>query len=467
MVKQDTVSQIFDQQGKNVLSVGNTNWKERVKKLTALEKSILKYKEEICEALNKDLRKSVPEAELSEVFVLLSELKYVKRRLRYWMRDEPVGAPLYLLGTKSTIRHESKGRVLIISPWNYPFLLAMSPLISAIAGGNTVVIKPSEISVNTSLVIDKVIRDVFRPDEVQVVLGGVEEATHLLSMPFNHIFFTGSTTVGKEIMKAAAKNLTSVTLELGGKSPAVVSKHSNLKKAVERICFSKFFNNGQICIAPDYVLVEEEIRESFLELMKEQIHQLFGKAEESPVYTRIISDRHFDRVKNLLDKSLEQGAELICGGEAKREDRFLSPTVVYSGEMDIELMTEEIFGPVLPVFSIENIDSAINYINANNKPLATYIFSKNKKEVNHFIKYTRSGGTAVNNGLIQIVNTELPFGGSNHSGIGKSKGHWGFMEFTNQRAVIKDGASLSIFDLVTYPFTPLRTKIIRLLTRWF
>lgn len=467
MVKQDTVSQIFDQQGKNVLSIGKTDWKTRVKKLVALEKSILKYKAEVCEALHKDLRKSETEAELSEIFVLLSELKYVKRRLRYWMRDEAVGAPIYLLGTKSFIRHESKGRVLIISPWNYPFLLAMSPLISAIAGGNTVVIKPSEISANTSMVIDKVVREAFSADEVQVVLGGVEEAKQLLNMPFNHIFFTGSTAVGKEVMKAAAQNLSSVTLELGGKSPAIVSKKSNLEKAVERICFSKFFNNGQICIAPDYVLVEEEVKEQFLSLMKKQIHNLFGNAEESPIYTRIISDKHYDRITNLLERSLEQGAELVCGGKTNRDDRFLSPTVIYSEEMEIELMTEEIFGPVLPVFTIPNINSAINYINANDKPLASYIFSKNKAEVRHFIRNTRSGGTAVNNGLIQIVNPELPFGGSNHSGIGKSKGHWGFQEFTNQRAVIKDGASLSMFDLVSYPFTPLRRKIISLLTKWF
>ena len=461
------IQKIFDAQKTNHRSVGKTTAKQRLRKLEKFRATLMKYRPEIREAMWKDYRKPAAEVDLTEIYPLTSEIKQVKRELRTWMNDELVDTPLALLGSSSWIRYEPKGMCLIISPWNYPMQLGFGPLISAVAAGNTAMLKPSESTPNTSALMKKIIAEVFDENEVAVVEGAVETATALLNLPFHHIFFTGAPSIGKIVMAAAAKNLASVTLELGGKSPTVIDETANINSIVNRIAWAKFCNNGQICIAPDYVLIHESKRDEFVEKLQKQIKKHYGDdPSQSPDYMRIINERHFRRVKSYLDNTVSAGGRVAFGGNMKADENYIEPTVVTDVPLDSDMMKHEIFGPLLPVLTYKNKEEVVEIINSKEKPLALYIYSRSRKNTKYFIENTTAGGTSINMSGVHFGNMNLPFGGVNNSGIGKSHGHFGFKEFSNARGVYKQWLPSAI-EFMMPPYNKLKEKMIDLTIKWF
>lgn len=389
-------------------------------------------------ALQSDFGKPEVETLLSELGVVLSHIRYVTKRLGKWMEPEKLSVPLSLTGMRNYVYKEPKGSVLIIAPWNYPFNLTMVPLIYAIAAGCTAVVKPSELSPATTEYMRQMLDQLFPPEEIKVVTGEGDTSAFLTTLDFDHIFFTGSPAIGKKVMAAAAQNLTSVTLELGGKSPAVIDKGINLKKSAANSVWGKFFNAGQTCIAPDYLLVHQSIVEDYVVELKAAIVQFYGKdARSSDSLARIISDRHFQRIKALIDDAVAKGATVAHGGQTDAAERFIAPTILTGATEDMDIMQEEIFGPVWPVMTYKNLDEAIQIINRQPKALAFYIQSDRRKTIRRLLAGTSSGGALVNEYLLGGGSASVPFGGVNNSGIGKSFGYHGFIEFTNERPVME------------------------------
>lgn len=400
------------------------------------------------------------ETDATEIFHVLNEIKVALASLERWAAPRKIDAPLYLTGTRAWIRHEPRGVCLIISPWNYPFSLAVGPLVSAIAAGNNVIIKPSEITPAVSALIRRMCDEVFDPAVVSACEGGVAVSQALLALPFDHIFFTGSPAVGKVVMKAAAEHLASVTLELGGKSPAIVSQNAKLDDAAERIAVGKFLNNGQTCIAPDYVLADEKIVAKFVAKLIESTRKLYvgdGALEKSDDYGRIVNEAHFKRVDTLIRDAVDRGANVEWNGKLDVTSRFIHPIVMTRVSPDSRLMQEEIFGPVLPVISYSNLEEALAIINSKPKPLALYLFSNSKAMREEVLNKTSSGTVCLNDCGIQFLHHELPFGGVNNSGIGKSHGHYGFLAFSNEKAVLKQRNGFTAIKAFYPPFTG-RTK---------
>ena len=442
--------------------------KERIKKLKKLKKNIINYSGEIKKALFKDFKKNPSEVDITEIFPVTSEINHTINNLSKWMRDEPVGTPITLIGSRSYIKYEPKGLVLIITPWNFPINLTFVSLINAISAGNSAIIKPSEITHNTSIIIKEIIEKTFKNDEVTTVLGGAETAKKLLKLKFNHILFIGSPTIGKIVMKAASKFLASVTLELGGKSPTIIDNSSNLKKAAKRIAWSKFLNNGQICIAPDYILINKSIKEEFIKLLCKEIEKLYSnKSIKSDSYCRIVSKNHFERINNLLEDAIKKGAKILIGGKVDKNDNFIEPTVIDNVNHKSKIHDEEIFGPILPVYEYNNIDEAINFINQKEKPLAIYLFSNSNKNINRILKRTSSGGICINHSTLHYSNYNLPFGGINNSGFGRCHGIYGFKEFSNSKSVFRQYLPFSPTDLLVPPYTRFKKIIIKYLLKYF
>ena len=461
------ISRVFNLQIENQYRVGNTTAGQRLDKLKRLHNLILKYRPNIKDALYKDYRKHPSEVDLTEIYPVTSELKHAKAHLRSWMRGESVKTPFAMMGSSSRIKYESKGVVLIVSPWNFPVNLTFGPLVSAIAAGNTVIIKPSEMTPHTSALMKEMISEVFDENEVFLVEGGVETSTELLKLPFNHIFFTGAPSIGKIVMKAAAEHLCSVTLELGGKSPTIVDESANISMAARRIAWGKYVNNGQVCIAPDYVYVHESKLESFIAEFKKQLQTFYnGDAANETSYARIVNQRHYNRVKAYIDDAVHKGATIEAGGTFDENQDYIAPTLMTNVAKDSRLMTEEIFGPVLPVYGYADIDSVIKEINSREKPLALYIYSKKQKNINHIMDNTRAGGTCVNHNAAHFFNSNLPFGGSNNSGIGKAHGYEGFKAFSNARAVFQQHLPNAL-DLLTPPYNNFKQSLIDLTIKWF
>ena len=355
----------------------------------------------------------------------------------------------------SFIQKEPLGKVLIISPWNYPFGLTISPLIGAISAGNCITIKPSEISNHTSQIIQEMLEKHFNKEYIQVIQGGAEETQELLKENFDYIFFTGGEFVGKIVMKAAAKNLTPLTLELGGKSPCIVDKNCDINKTASRIVYGKFLNAGQTCIAPDYLLVHEEIKDELVEKLKQKINEFFGnEIEKSKYFGRIINTKHFDRLKNYLND-----VKIIFGGKTNGKKHFISPTLVENCK-DSKIMQEEIFGPILPIIKYSHENEVIDFINKMAKPLALYIFSNSKEFQDNFLVKTSSGGVCINDTIIYIANPNLPFGGVGNSGFGKYHGKASFDTFSNARSVFKN---TTLFEIPKRfpPFDEYTLKIMR------
>jgi aldehyde dehydrogenase (NAD+) len=384
-----------------------------------------------------DFKKPASEVVIAEMLGVKREINHTIKHLKSWMKPKSVSTPLMLLGTKGLVQYEAKGLCLIISPWNYPFNLSICPLVHAIAAGNAVILKPSELSPNTSGFIKKMISSLFDKSEVAVFEGDAAVSTFLLEQKFDHIFFTGSPAIGKVVMAAAAKHLTSVTLELGGKSPAIVGPDVNVEEAAAKIAWGKFLNNGQTCIAPDYLYVHEKNYYSFLQALEATVETFYGaNVAKSKDYARIVNRRHFDRIASLLEDAKEKGAQVLFGGITDADDCFISPTVLTNCTPDMRILQEEIFGPILPIMSFKDEFQVTADIRSGDKPLALYVFSTNTEFNQYLLNNTSSGTSVVNDCLIQFGHNELPFGGVNHSGIGKSGGHYGFVEFSNQKSVV-------------------------------
>ena len=469
VITQEKIQRIFQQQLNYAPTVRKTGHRERRRKLKSILNWIYTNRERIHKALAADFRKPEAEVDLTEIFVVTSELKHTVRHLRGWMHPDTVAPNLALLTTRSRIHFEPKGTVLIISPWNYPFNLTISPLVSAIAAGNTVMIKPSELSPHTSQLLGEMVSELFDEKEVALFQGGVDISTALLEQPFHHIFFTGSPRVGKIVMEAASKNLSGVTLELGGKSPAIVDKKANLSDAAQKLVWGKFSNCGQTCIAPDYVLVDKAVAGSFRTELAKAIDAAYGSTPEqreaNPDYARIIAPRHHKRLEEMLTEAKSDGAKIITGGNSNAADRYLEPTVVENVANDSRLMTEEIFGPILPLIEYADPQEALNIINTREKPLALYIFSRDRKFVSNMLRDTTAGGTGVNEVLLQFAHPNLPFGGINNSGLGNSHGFYGFRAFSHERAVLKHNA-LSPMKLMMPPYTKRAKWLSKFISRY-
>ncbi len=461
------IHQIFELQKQHQRVIGNTTVAQRKEKLSKLHQTILKYRPQIREALYQDYRKHPSEVDLTEIYPVTGEIKHAKRNIREWMGKHHVQTPLALLGSSSYIKYEPKGTVLIISPWNFPVNLTFGPLVSAIAAGNTVMIKPSEITPHTSALMKQIITELFREDEVALVEGGVSTSTTLLSLPFNHIFFTGSPKIGKVVMAAAAKHLASVTLELGGKSPTIIDQSANIKVAARRIAWGKYLNNGQVCLTSDYVFVHKSKRDEFIKTVKHFVNQFYSaNAYEEKSYGRIVNSRHFDRLKNYIKEAVDQGAQIELGGTFDKNENYIAPTVITNIPKDSNIRKHEIFGPIMPVYEFTDIDEVIQEINSREKPLALYIFSRSKKNIHQILSNTRAGGGCINHNVIHFFNNALPFGGTNNSGIGKGHGDAGFKAFSNARGMLKQHVP-NVLDFLLPPYNSFKQKIIDLAIKYF
>jgi aldehyde dehydrogenase (NAD+) len=461
------IERLFKLQRRHQYTVAKSTARERKEKLKRLGNAMLAHRQEIRDAMYADFRKPASEVDLVEILPITSEIKHTVRHLSKWMRPHRVKTPLMLFGTSSYIHYEPKGVVLIIAPWNFPINLTFGPLVTAIAAGNTVIVKPSEHTPHASAVTRTIIAEVFDESEVAVVEGGIETSTVLLAQPFNHIFFTGAPAIGKVVMEAAAKHLASVTLELGGKSPTIIDETANVDAAAKRIAWAKYSNNGQICLAPDYLFVHESKKDEFLEKFKENIEAFYGlDARRSDSYARIVNNRHHQRLSGYLEDAKNKGATVAYGGRTEGSEDYIEPTVLTDVDSSMDVMTEEIFGPLLPVHSYKSLDEPIGMINSKEKPLALYIYSKSKGNIDRIIENTRAGGTCINHNAIHFFNHNLPFGGSNNSGIGKGHGFFGFEAFSNPRGVLKQWSPLSGIDLMTAPFTKFKQLLIDLTIKY-
>ena len=433
--------------------------------LLEIESSI----DEITDVLNKDYSKSPEETKLTEIYPAITAIKFILSNLESWMHSTKVDAPLAYLGTTSEIVYEPKGVCLIIAPWNYPFLLVMSPLAHAIAAGNAAMVKPSEYTPHTAALLQKILSKVFTKDHVAVIEGDHETAAALLKLNFDHIFFTGSPAVGKLVMKAAAENLTSVTLELGGKSPVIIGETANIKVAAQKVMWAKLLNNGQTCIAPDYVFIHEKVMDKFIEYCKQAIQDMYSdQPKQSADYCRIINTKHFIRLQKLYEEAVQKGCKVYCGGEMEMETQYIEPTILGDIQPGSLILDEEIFGPILPIMTYSSIETPIAKNKKKDKPLSSYIFSKDNREIDFFLKNTSAGGTCVNEILLQFTQPNLPFGGVNNSGIGRANGRFGFLEFSNQRSVLRQYNPFSVTKLLFPPYLiPWKKKLIDLTLKWF
>jgi aldehyde dehydrogenase (NAD+) len=431
--------------------------------LAHLKQTIERRERDIVAALHEDFGKPEPEVILTEILPVLQEIRHTMRHLKRWMLERRVAPTLATLGTSARIRPEPRGLCLIIAPWNYPFNLALGPLVSALAAGNSAVVKPSEMTPATSQVIADIIEETFPPDLVAVVQGGREVSQQLLDQPFDHIFFTGSPEVGKIVMAAAARHLSSVTLELGGKSPTIVGPGADLDKAARWIAFGKFVNAGQTCIAPDHVFVHRSIEARFSEALRAAIRHAYGAdPQASRDYARIVNAHHAERLRGLLQDATDKGARISFGGET--EGTYLAPTLIEAITPQMNIDREEIFGPVLPIMAYDGLDEVIDRINARPKPLALYVFEKDAAFAEEIVARTSSGGVGVNLTTMHYSHAGLPFGGVNNSGIGAAHGHFGFQAFSHDKPILKE--RWSAVPILFPPYRPRVERLIRLAKRF-
>ena len=423
--------------------------------LIKLKQSIRKHEQDIIKALNNDLGKGEFEAFSTEIGMVQAELTMHIRKLKKWARPDKVSTPLFAFPSKSYIHKKPLGNVLIISPFNYPFMLAITPLIGAISAGNTAVIKPSEFTPYTALIIEKILKEVFSEGHVTVVQGGVETSQELLAQRWDKIFFTGSSRVGKIVLETAARHLTPVVLELGGKNPVVVDEDANLKVAARRIVWGKLLNAGQSCVAPDYLYVHNKVKDQFLLLLKQSMESFFPKEfEKHKDLTGIVNGSAVKRLHGLL-----AGTTVYHGGEYIAEENHFSPTLLTDVNEDSEVMKDEIFGPILPVLGFDDLENVIESINKNEKPLSAYYFSENRTKQKEFLARTCSGDAGINEVVMHFTNLSLPFGGVGYSGMGAYHGKRSFDVFSHERSVMK---TTTLFDLpLRYP--PYKKWVLKLL----
>lgn len=431
--------------------------KFRLKYLKKLHSAIKNNEEKIADALYKDLGKSSTESYMCEIGLVLDEISYFLKNLKKFAKDKVVSTPITNFHAKSIIKSIPYGNVLIISPWNYPFLLSIEPLIDAISAGNTVILKPSAYSPYTSKVVKEIIESVFDNEYVAVITGGREENKALLNMKFDYIFFTGSKNVGKEVLRCASENLIPTTLELGGKSPCIVDESANIELSAKRIVFGKFLNCGQTCVAPDYIYCHKQVKDELIKEIKKQIELQFGKNTlENKNYGKIINEKHFNRLIGLINNE-----KLAFGGESNFETLKIEPTILDNISWDDKIMQEEIFGPILPILTYENLDEVIEIIEQKPHPLACYIFSNNKNNINKITNILRYGGGCINDVVVHLATPQMPFGGFGESGMGSYHGKFGFDVFSHKKSILD---KKTWFDLpMRYqPYNGFYSKLLKL-----
>jgi aldehyde dehydrogenase (NAD+) len=422
----------------------------RISKLKILKQLVVENTEAIIKALKADLHKPEFETYATEIGVT-KEIDYALKYINSWTKQKKAAVPLEFFPYSAKICPEPLGVVLIISPWNYPFQLIISPLVGAIAAGNCAIVKPSELAPHTSNLITELIHKYFSPEYITVIPGSVETSQQLLAEKFDHIFFTGGTAIGKIVMEAAAKHLTPVTLELGGKSPCIIDTDINLEHTAKRIIWGKFINAGQTCIAPDYLLVDKKIKPNLVNALQKCLKEFYGEnPDTSPDYARIIHPKHFDRLNNLL-----KCGEVIIGGETNPEELYIAPTLLENVSLEDPVMQEEIFGPILPMIEYTDINEAITLINSRPKPLALYLFSQNKSLQKRILQETSSGGVCINDTVMQVGVSSLPFGGVGDSGMGSYHGKAGFNTFSHYKSVLQNSFRLDI----NWRYAPYKGKL--------
>ena len=437
--------EVFERQRATALRLRTSTAEQRIAKIKKLRDAVLAKADVWYQAGHADFRKPKGEIDLAEILPVVTEANDAIKNLASWMKPTSVMPTLLTAGTSSQVKYEPRGRCLIISPWNYPLNLTFGPLVSAIAAGNTAIIKPSELTPHLSAAMTKLVGELFPEDEVAIFEGEAAVSQALLELPFDHIFFTGSPAIGKVVMTAAAKHLASVTLELGGKSPTIVDATADLDLAAQNIMWAKFANAGQTCIAPDHVFVHRLVKDAFVAKSKALLEKAYGKdgGPPSEFLAHVVNARHTTRLKVLLDDAKAKGARTLAGGQIDESINSISPTLLDTIALDSKIMQEEIFGPLLPIFEFETIDEVITKINAEPKPLALYIYSRNDDVVDKVLAETTSGGACVNHALVQFLHGNLPFGGVNNSGIGNAHGHYGFRAFSHERAVVRTQLKLA------------------------
>ena len=435
--------------------------RERIKRLRT---AMLAHRQDFYAAFASDYRKPPAEVEISELLPVMDEMQHALRCLKRWMKPRRVWPTSTMLGTSGRIQYQPRGRVLIIAPWNYPLSLCFGPLVAALAAGNSVIVKPSEMMPAVSALMGRIIAEVFPRDEVALFEGGMDTAQDLLALPFDHIFFTGSPAVGKIVMTAAAQHLSSVTLELGGKSPTIVDETADIALAAETLMWGKFLNNGQTCVAPDYVYVHAAVKERFVAACRDVLQARYGREEQrqrNPDLTRIVNARHTSRVAGLLADARARGARVLAGGEVDEADCYIAPTLLDGIPDGAAILAEEIFGPLLPIIAYTEIDAVIAAINAAPKPLALYIWSRDRQRIAALLARTSSGGACVNHCVAHFAHGKLPFGGVNNSGIGNAHGEFGFKAFSHERAVLR-GSPLMLVKLFFPPYSKRRLSLVRM-----
>ena len=433
----DEIAGLFELQRKYQWTQRRSSASQRIAKLVQLRDALDKYADEIRDALYKDLRKSAKTVDTSELGACYQEIDQAIENLESWMEPTVVESKM----GKAEIRYEARGIVLLFGPWNFPFSLVIQPLAQIISAGNCAIVKPNEMAPNVSKVSTKIIREVFEPQEVAVFEGDVSLANQLLELPVDHIFFTGSPAVGKIIMSAAAKHLASVTLELGGKNPVIVDRDANIQDAAGKVAAYRNINSGQVCLCPENIYVHEDVKDQFLAIAQATYQAMFykdGKLNQD-VQGHIIDERNFERVKGYIDDAQAKGANIFCGGESIAGSRGIHPTILTNVPANAKILQEEVFGPVLSVFTYRDIAEVYESLHAQPKPLALYVFSKDEAFVEDVLANTTSGGVTVNDCVLHVGEKNLPFGGVNNSGIGHYHGIYGFRELSHQRAIlIKD-----------------------------
>ncbi|KAA9333272.1 aldehyde dehydrogenase family protein [Hymenobacter busanensis] len=465
------IPQLFARQQARSTALRHEAVEARAARLRKLGTWITTNRTAIQEALHADFRKPAAETDITEIWSSQTEIRHTLKHLKQWMRPRRVRTPLSLVGTTSWVQVEPKGVCLIIAPWNYPFYLAIDPLVSALAAGNCCILKPSEMTPHVATLLTRMVRELFDPAEVAVVEGDKDVATELLGLPFDHIFFTGSPQVGKVVMRAAAEHLTSVTLELGGKSPAVVDETADLRDAAEKIVWGKSINAGQTCVAPDYLLVHESVQAPLLQEIRAVLQRFYNPTGQgvaaSESFARIVNGHHFQRLAGLLEDAQRQGAKLEIGGIVDQTQCFIEPTVLTHVPPDSRLMQEEIFGPLLPVHTFRTLMEATDFVNSRPRPLALYVFSQSSQNQQYLLGHMPAGGACVNETILHLGHPELPFGGLGNSGMGRAHGHAGFLQFSNEKAVLRQRVGRTALKAMYPPYTPQVKKLVGWLLKFF
>ncbi len=465
------IKRIYDAQQDNRWNVRNTTARERIKKLKKLKDLIYQKREAIQQAIYADFKKPAPEVDLTETYPAIAEVKNAIANVRSWMKSKPVDTPAAFLGSASELRYEPKGVCLIISPWNYPFNLGIIPVVSAVAAGCTAILKPSEFTPNTSRLMKEMLSEIYNENEIAVVEGDHTVSQELLKLKWDHIYFTGSPAVGKIIMRAAADHLASVTLELGGKSPVVIDESASIEEAANKVAWGKFLNCGQTCLAPDYILVHESKKDAFIAAVKKRVEEFYGKTEgdrcTSGHFARIVNARHHKRIGDLIHDAVEHGANVEMGGNLKADENFIAPTLLTNVPENAKIMQEEIFGPVMPIFTYKTLEEVVQKINSKEKPLAIYIFSKKNKTQEYLLQNTSTGGVSINDTLLHHSQPNLPFGGVNNSGIGAGHGEWGFKAFSHERAILKQYVKKGAPQWMYPPYNNFAQKMIDFTLKYF